>query len=151
MGDLTNLGQPPQAGVPLGQLGQARPADPMMGYKIREQLFPGEDTYFRANPSVSGMAAETGHVILNPYSSPDVNRSAVAKNEALRLHLRDRNITPDFGITDEQRKAFAGTSYGVDDNALKATIAARIYSGDPSANATPEQQEWLARLLGGGH
>lgn len=121
--------------------------DGMFGYKVREQLFPGEDSYFRGNPHVAGMAAETGDVILNPYSPPEVNRGAVAKNEALRLHLRNKNIVPGFDPTPEQRQSFAGTAYANDDNALKATIAARIYSGDPSARATPEQQDWLRQFL----
>jgi GH24 family phage-related lysozyme (muramidase) len=93
------------------------------------------------------MAAEDGHVILNPYADQGVNKDAVARNEALRLYLRDKNITPDFNVTDDQRAAFAGTVYGADENALKATIAARIYSGDPSAKATEQQSMWVHRLF----
>ena len=121
-------------------------ADDLFGYKIREQLYPGEESYFRANPHVSGMAAETGDIILNPHSPADVNRNSVARNEALRLHLREQNIKPDFALTDEQRQGFAGTPYGNDEDALRATIAGRIYSGDPSARATPEQRAWVDQL-----
>lgn len=123
------------------------PDDPLLGYKIRQQLFPGEDSYFKSNPTVTGMAAEDGQVILNPYAGPDVNRDAVAKNEALRLFLRDKNIEPGYALTEQQRGTFAGTPYAKDEAALKASIAARIYSGDPSAQATPEQSEWVQSFM----
>lgn len=137
----------------MGEEGAAksRPAggpDGLFGYKIRDQLHPGEDRFFKENPGVAGMAAETGDIILNPYSPKSVNRDAVARNEALRLYMRDKNIAPDFAVTDAQRAAFKGTPYENDDAALKATIAARIYSGDPSARATPEQREWVAQNFG---
>jgi len=121
-------------------------SNPTLGYKVREQLFPGEEAYFRSNPHVSGMAAETGDIILNPHSAPGVNREAVARNEAMRLWMRENKVVPDFEITPQQRSAFAGTAYANDDAALKQTIAARIYSGDPSAQATPEQQAYVQRL-----
>ena len=133
---------PPRQEPSLANLG-----DPMLGYKRREQLFPGEDTYFKTNPHVAGMAAETGDVILNPYSPPGVNHDAVARNEALRLYMRDNSITPDFQVTPQQRQQFIGTAYGNDDAALKQTLAARIYSGDPSANATDEQRAYTDALL----
>jgi hypothetical protein len=118
-------------------------ADGLLGYKVRDKLHPGEDEYFKANPKVAGMAAETGDIILNPYAAKDVNKDAVAKNEAFRLYLRDKKISPDFAITDAQRAAFKGAAYAEDDEALKGTIAARIYSGDPSAKATSEQKDWV--------
>jgi hypothetical protein len=139
--DLTGRG----GGVPLSRISD----DAMFGYKVRQQLYPGEDSYFRANPNVAGMAAETNDVILNPYSQPSVNRGAVARNEALRLHLKNRGIKPDFQVTPQQREAFRGTAYETDEDALRATIAARIYSGDPSSLATAEQEAWLKALLSG--
>jgi hypothetical protein len=117
----------------------------LLGYKVRDKLSKSERAYFKANPAVSGMAAETGDIILNPYAPHEVNKDAVARNEAFRLYLRDSNLDPQFAITDEQRRAFAGTPYEGDDKALRATIAARIYSGDPSAKATPEQTEWVRK------
>ena len=119
----------------------------LFGFKVRPSLFPGEDAYFKANPHVTGMAAETNDVILNPYSGAHIDRDAVARNEAFRLHLRNKNITPVFDVTDEQRRAFAGTNYASDDNALKSTIAARVFSGDPSARATPQQMQWVEQLM----
>lgn len=118
-----------------------------LGYAEREKLFPGEDTYFKANPHVGGMAAETGDIVLNPYSGPGVNKGAVANNEALRLLMRDKDVTPGFDLTDQQRGAFVGTEYEKDQPALKSSIAARIYSGDPSARATPAQTSWLDDFL----
>jgi hypothetical protein len=122
----------------------------MFGYGVRDKLFPGEDSYFRSNPKVSGMAAETGDVILNPYAPADVNKDAVARNEAFRLLLRDKKLTPPFDVTDAQRAAFNGTAYANDDAALRSTIAARIYSGDPSAQATPEQKAWVDQVRASG-
>jgi hypothetical protein len=121
--------------------------DPLLGYKIRNSLYPGEDDFFKTNPNTTGMASESGEIVLNPYAPPDVNKDAVARNEALRLFMRDRKIKPTFAITDEQRKAFAGTPYEKDEDALRETIAARIYSGDPSARATHEQRRWLSGLM----
>ena len=123
--------------------------DALLGYKIRPNLFPGEDSFFKSNPNTAGMAAETGDIILNPYSPPTVNRDAVARNEAFRLRLRDQGVTPPFALTDQQKSAFSGTPYGSDENALRSTLAARIYSGDPSAMATPEQQLWVQNFFGG--
>lgn len=119
----------------------------MLGYGVRNKLYPGEDDFFRGNPHVSGMAAESNDVILNPYSPPNVNRDAVARNEAFRLMLREHGPTPDFSLSDSQRQAFQGTAYGNNDPALRDTIAARIYSGDPSAAATPDQREWVRNRL----
>ena len=130
-----------------GGEGQPVAPDRMLGYKVRNDLFPGEQSYFQSNPHVAGMAAETGDVILNPFSPPGVNHDAVAQNEAFRLHLRENKLDPAFDVTDEQRNSFSGTAYANDDTALRATIAARIYSGDPSAKATPQQQQWVDPYL----
>lgn len=126
----------------------AQPGDnSLMGYTRRTNLFPGEDKFFKENPNVAGMAAEDGTVILNPYSKlSDVEKQAVAKNEAYRLFMRDKKIVPDFTITDEQRKQFEGSAYAKDDVALKQTIVARILTGDPSAKATDEQRKVAAQI-----
>jgi hypothetical protein len=120
----------------------------MFGYPIRRQLYPGELSYFQANPNVAGMASETNDVILNPYSPATVDRNAVARNEAFRLHLQNLAMTPAFAVTAQQRQSFAGTPYENNETPLRETIAARMYSGDPSARATPEQLQWLRRFLG---
>jgi hypothetical protein len=140
--------KPPANAMAQALMGrQSKQPDADFGYGIRRDLYPGENNYFAQNPQVAGMAAETGDVILNPHSSPDVNRDAVAKNESLRLLLRDLGMTPDFPLTDQQRGAFRGTAYQGQEGPMRETIAARIYSGDKSAYATPEQTDWLARFL----
>lgn len=124
------------------QFAQQRVNQKLLGYKIRNRLFPGEDKYFRENPKVGGMASfETGDIILNPYSDPSVNKTAVAMNEALRLKMNDEGFVPDIDISDEQRDFFKGTAYESNDDSIKQTIFARIYSGDPSAKATKKQME----------
>lgn len=132
--------QPPATMMPGSQGG-------MLGYLVRQKLYGGEQSYFQQNPNVAGMASESGHVVLNPHSPPDVNRDAVARNEALRLLIRDRAVTPGFGVTPQQRAAFQGTPYENNEGAMRETIAARAYSGDPSITPTPEQTNWLQWLL----
>lgn len=93
------------------------------------------------------MASKSGEIVLNPYADSSVNKDAVAQNEAFRLYLRNKKIKPKFSVTKEQRKIFAGTIYEKNEDALKATIAARIYSGDPSATATIEQRKWVRKIM----
>ena len=116
------------------------------GIGVRQDLFPGEDDYFRRNPNVTGMAAEDDRIILNPYSQlSDTERRAVMLNEAARVHMRRNFDAPQFALTDEQRTRFK--DYSADENDVRATVAARILSGDPSAGtSTPEQTEYVARL-----
>jgi hypothetical protein len=117
------------------------------GIGVRDQLFPGEDEYFKANPNVTGMAADDDKVILNPYSKiSDKEKEAVMLNEAARVHMRKKLIdAPNYDLTPEQTERFG--SYSKDPNDIRQTIAARILSGDPSAGqATPAQQEYVSRL-----
>lgn len=94
------------------------------------------------------MAAEDGSIILNPYSPLDEKSlSAVAKNEALRLKMHRDEFIPDIKITPEQLRFFKGTEYASSQQAMKQTILARIYSGDPSARATKEQIAALEEYL----
>ena len=116
--------------------------DEYYGYKVRENLFDGEHNYFWQHPDVPGMAAEDNTIIFNPYST-GVDFDAVGKNEAVRLFLRERNVQPEFDLTEEQIETFKGTPYEDDPMALKHSIIGRIISGDPSAgNVTPQQREW---------
>ena len=122
------------------QYAQKRASDKMFGFKIRSKLFPGEDEFFRSRPEVTGMAAEDDSIILNPYSSlSKKEQGLVAQNEALRLKMRKDNFAPEFSVTPEQIKFFEGTEYADNPQAMRQTILARIYSGDPSARATEEQ------------
>ncbi len=117
------------------------------GVGVRDQLYPGEDEYFKANPHVAGMAAEDDKIIMNPFSTlTDKEKSAVMMNEAARVHMRNKLIEPpNYDLTPTQTKQFE--SYSKDPNDVKQTIAARILSGDPSAgDVTPDQQEYVVKL-----
>jgi hypothetical protein len=117
------------------------------GIGVRQDLFPGEDDYFRKNPHVTGMAAEDNRIIMNPYSTlKNAEKQAVMMNEAARVHMRAGNIEPpEFKLTPEQEKAFAGYSANPVDRL--STVAARILSNDPSAlTPTAEQKEYVQRL-----
>lgn len=131
------------------QLRETFMADRIWGYPVRSQLYSGEDSYFRQNRHVTGMAADDGHIILNPYSMlPQAQRESVLRNEAARLYMREKQFKYDFDITPEQRSAFRGTPYANDDYALSATILARALSGDPSAGTLNQRQkEWVEWLL----
>ena len=132
---------------PLG-LDAAAVGERVYGYPVRSKLFPGEDAYFKANPKTTGMAAEDGSIILNPYSALKQNeRAAVAQNEAFRLHMRSKNIIPQFSLTQQQEAFFKGTPYENAHAEKRQTIAARILSGDPSAMATPEQTAAAQEIL----
>lgn len=121
------------------------PDDALFGFKER---LPSESelAYFRSQPSVAGMASEDGKIVMNPFAPETVNRDAVRRNEAFRLLLRKRNVQPEFQLTEAQKARFTGTAYE-DERFLKQTIAARIYSGDPSAEATEEQKRWVREFL----
>lgn len=128
----------------------------IFGYPVRNNLFPGEDSYFRQNRATTGMAAEDGHIILNPYSglAPE-QQDAVMKNEAARLYFRENQnrFKFDFDPTPEQQQSFRGTPYENDPYNMRATIVARILSGDPSAGAHTERQkqwaDWILEQLNG--
>lgn len=118
------------------------------GIGIRDQLFPTEEEYFKVNPHVAGMAADDDKVILNPYSKlSDKEKEAVLRNEAARVHMRSGLLPkPNYDLTPDQAEAFK--SYGEGDpDAIRQTIAARIFSGDPSAKTpTPAQLEYVNQL-----
>lgn len=119
------------------------------GYSTREPS-QSERDFFNKNPNVAGMASEDGRIVLNPQSKlGPTERSAVARNEAARLWMRDNKVTPSFALTPDQKKKFEGTPYAKDEAALKQTIVARIISGDPSAgNVTPEQRQFSESIRG---
>jgi hypothetical protein len=113
----------------------------VLGYDIR-QPYESELRFFKERPEVAGMAAEDGKIVLNPFSSlSKEQKSAVALNEAYRLKMSEQGVKFGFDITPEQRKAFEGTEYAKDDDALRQTIVARVLSGDSSAKATKQQTD----------
>jgi hypothetical protein len=119
------------------------------GYPMREP-FQSEREFFSKNKNVGGMAAEDNAVVLNPYSTLSPSElSAVARNEAARLYMREQKSKFDFDLTPQQKKAFEGTAYGDPANAndAKASILARGLSGDPSAgDVTPQQRAYADRI-----
>ncbi len=119
------------------------------GVEMRD-LYDGERKYFEKNPNVSGMATEDGKVILNPYSELSQQEyQAVATNEAVRLAInRDESLVPDFELTDQQKQFLDTTSYRyADERDRKATIAARLVSGDPSGGVSTAEQDVFVNML----
>jgi len=107
---------------------------------VRQDLYPGEDKYFKENSNVGGMMTEDNRVIINPYSKlTDEEKDAVRINETLRLNFKQDNVVPNIEISEEQRSFFKETPYENNEDAMKQTIMARILTGDPSAKATEEQ------------
>ena len=108
--------------------------------------YESELGFFLRNPLVAGMAAEDNRIILNPFSAnrPD-EQGSVAMNEAARVQMRlNAMLQPRFDLTPEQIDRFG--QYGSPDD-IRQTIAARIFSGDPSAGTpSPAQVSHVNRL-----
>ena len=119
------------------------------GVQLREP-HATERAFFKKHPKVGGMAASDNKIILNPFSNlSEQEKEAVAVNEAARVHMRtNNNLKPNFELTDEQHTNLKGSFYeNAKEQDRKATIAARILSGDPSGGApTPEQSDFVHRL-----
>ena len=120
------------------------------GYQIRKP-YKSEDDFFANNTETTGMAAEDGRIVLNPYSKlSKQSRARVAENEAIRLFMRDKNINPKFKVTPEQKEFFKGTSYGQpgNDEFMRQTLVARILTKDKSAqNVTDEQRKVAQEVM----
>lgn len=114
-------------------------------------LYQGELDYFRGDPNTAGMAAADDRVITNPYSSLlPKEMDALRQNEQARIFMRGNpQFAPGFDLTNEQSSSLGGTAYAqAPDKDRRATIAARILTGDPSAgNVTPEQAAYVRQLL----
>ncbi len=111
------------------------------------QPYAGEDTYFKSNPHVAGMAAEDNKIVLNPYSTlSEAEKRSVVMNEAARIYMRTGRVEPPkFKLSPEQEKAFG--SYSKNPQDRLDTVAARILSGDPSAlQPTTEQTQYADQL-----
>ncbi len=114
-------------------------------------LHQSELEYFRNNPDVAGMAAQDNQVVTNPYSSLSAEEmDAVRRNETARVFMRTNpQFAPSFDLSNEQSANLGETTYAqAPDGDRRATIAARLLSGDPSAGAaTPEQTAYLEQLM----
>jgi hypothetical protein len=119
------------------------------GVQMRKP-YPSEVKYFKDNPKVAGMATEDGRVILNPFTGLSLKEyQAVATNESARLLIKKEDkLKPDFKLTDYQTQFLDFSTYRyASEEDRKATIAARILSGDPSAGVpTPEQLIYVETL-----
>lgn len=115
--------------------------DDLIKYFGTRQPYEGELKYFQSNPTVAGMATEDNKIILNPFSqnSPE-EQQAVARNEAVRLFLKEMEYTPNFDLTKKQQSFFKGSEYENNQEEAKKSIIARILSGDPSVGTASAQQ-----------
>lgn len=123
----------------------------MYGYDVRPP-YPGEDEFFKKNTHVTGMAADDNKITINPYSDmPERSKALVAKNEALRLFMRDHDIDPQFTVTPKQSQFFKdqGGAYGLPGNErhLRSTLVSRIVTGDPSAQDVTDEQRTVANSI----
>lgn len=122
------------------------------GYPVRTPT-PSEQAFFALNPNVGGYAAEDGAIVLNEGAKSNGrylnNRElgVVAQVEAARHYMFDNAIVPDFKLTQEQATKFLGSEYGVNENALKQSIASRIIVGDPSAGKITKEQKSFSQSL----
>lgn len=107
--------------------------------------WPSESEFFKTRPGVAGMATEDDCVVLDPYSDlAECEREAVLLNESARVFMRRSGLCPTFALSAAQESFFA--NYGPTDS-IKATIAARILSGDPSALEPTNEQLAFVREL----
>ncbi len=108
--------------------------------------YASENEFFRNSPHVGGMAAEDNRVVLNPFSALSANEmDAIRANESARAYMRKNDVQPTFDLTPTQQMNFATYSPNVLDQ--RSTIAARILSGDPSAQDVTPDQKAFATLL----
>jgi len=117
---------------------------------LREPM--GEEMeYFKQNPHVGGMMTQEDFMVtINPHSKlSDFEKQQVMKNELARVIMK-RTSVPEYEITPEQQYHFStmnkGRPYGEPED-IRATILARIATGDPSAlKATSEQMKYAKQL-----
>jgi len=136
--------------------GSSQDSPPLLGPSFlgvpQRGLYPGEDTFFRQNPNVGGMAADDDRVILNPHSSLSASQMhTVGRNEGARVAMRDGTVArPIFDLTPSQSLLFGGYSPDLQDR--RDTLAARAFTGDRSAGSLSAEQmdynAYLARTLG---
>lgn len=122
--------------------------DELIKYFGTRSPYEGEAQYFRQNPTVAGMATEDNKIILNPFSqnSPE-EQQAVARNEAIRLFLKQQEYSPAFDLTKKQEEFFKGSEYEKNPEEAKKSIIARILTGDPSVGNLSKQQQQEANSI----
>ena len=128
---------------------ERKPVPPPFGVDERPPSQSEIDFFNRSG--VPGYAAEDGKIVLNPTPPPGINMNAIRLNEGARVFMRNNpEYQPAFDLTPEQTQALSTTDYAnapIEDQ--RATLAARLLSGDPSAGTpTPEQRLFVERLRG---
>ena len=117
--------------------------------KVREPQ-KEELKFFSARPDVGAMMTEDGQVIVNPNSKfTDDERNAIIRNERARLLIKYGVMSPpSFDLTNEQEEFLNSNDYAkASPQDRRATIAARILTGDKSAQGfTQEQQDYVNML-----
>jgi hypothetical protein len=126
--------------------------DPIYSYSERTKLYPLEEKVFKERPDVAGMAAGDNRVIINPWSPISKEmKDLVRTNETARLAMRNGYPRPDFELTPKQQEFFNtvqnGKPYSEDLQDIKETIAARVMTGDDSAQDYTKEQELYADKL----
>ena len=118
------------------------------GYLLR-QPYKNENEWFKNNLNIAGYASQDGFIVINPHTKKNLYEiESVCINEAIRLFMRDANITPKIKLTKKQLNFFNGTAYEGNSIEMKKTIISRIIAGDPSAqNFTKVQKEVANTIL----
>jgi hypothetical protein len=100
--------------------------------------------FFYNNRNNSGYASPDDKVVINPFTSAD--KEAVARNEAIRVYLRNNpTLLNYFSLSPEQKETFG--SYSPNEADVKGTVIGRLLTGDPSAQQVPSQQSFLDYLM----
>jgi hypothetical protein len=126
------------------------------GYPVMDLQDVGiDDSYFKNNPEVAGMAWGAGEngsdpasprvIVPNPYNeymADPKKRSGLLTIEAARHLMGEKEYKPQFEIPKEQEEWRKGLgAYATNDLAYKQSVISRIIGGDYVPNATIEQYE----------
>jgi hypothetical protein len=133
-----------------GLLASKKPSilESVYGVPLREP-YPSEVEFFKSNRDVAGMAAEDNMIVMNPFSKLKPQElDSVKMNEAARVFMR-KSMPPEFSLTEEQMNYLSSNpSYAqAPEVEQKATIAARILSGDPSGGSPTKEQSAFIKSL----
>lgn len=121
--------------------------NPIPQYGEYRQPTQSELNFFKNNINVGGYASPDNRIVMNPYSNlTDREKRLVGLNEGARLFMRaNPNMVGNFGLTREQEKNFANYSPNIEDK--RATIIARILTGDPSVGKPTIRQKLNANKI----
>lgn len=112
--------------------------------------YEGELRFFNNRPDVGAMMTDDGRVIVNPNSQfTNEERDAIIRNERSRLFVKYGLVPePTFALTKDQEQFLNSNDYNrATGKDRRATIAARLLTGDESAQGSTEEQLDYARML----